>query len=227
MARTKDSRASQPTRRGHKTSALVPKEQPAEHKEVKVNGAKNGETRLVPTRKASRFYPGEDTHRAKRTTKKPTSVARLRASITPGTVLILLAGRFRGKRVVFLKQLESGMLLVTGPYKVNGVPLRRVNQAYVIATSTKIDLSSVSVDDKFNDSYFAKPSSSGPRDNEAEFFSEGKPKPKEAYPEAKSSDQKTIDQALLAEIKKTENLSKYLKASFGLSKGQFPHLLSF
>lgn len=62
-----------------------------------------------------------------------------------------MSGRHRGRRVVVLKSLQSGNLLVTGPYAVNGVPLKRVNPAYVIATSTRVGLEgvNVNVDDAF------------------------------------------------------------------------------
>ncbi|KAI0774222.1 60S ribosomal protein L6 [Fomes fomentarius] len=238
MARSKElvphigrlSRSSVFARRGlfkgqKKTEKPAAAEEPAT-KEVTVGGEKNGSTRIVPTKKAPRFYPAEDVRQPKKSRKNP-KPARLRSSITPGTVLILLAGRFRGKRVIFLKQLASGLLLVTGPFKVNGVPLRRVNQAYVIATSTKVDLGDFKVDEKINDAYFAKSATKGPRSAEEEFFSEGKPKEKEAFPESKAADQKAVDAAVIAAVKKTEHLQKYIKATFGLSKGQFPHQLVF
>merc|ERR1719502_1190231 len=90
------------------------------------------------------WYPSDD---AKDSFKRHKPKApKLRKSIAPGQVLILLAGRYKGKRVVFLKQLKSGLLLVTGPFKINGVPVKRVNQAYTITTSAKVDLKGVNTD---------------------------------------------------------------------------------
>lgn len=130
--------------KGLKKSEKPAVEPTPETVEKTIGGNNNGEKRIVPTSKAPRFYSAEDVRQPKKS-RKTAKPSQLRSSITPGTVLILLAGRFRGKRVVFLKQLESGLLLVSGPYKVNGVPLRRVNQAYVIATSTKVELESIKV----------------------------------------------------------------------------------
>lgn len=58
---------------------------------------------------------------------------------------------------------------MTGPFKINGVPLRRVNQSYVIATSTKVDISGVNAE-KFDDKYFTKEVAKKEKKGEGEFF---------------------------------------------------------
>ena len=52
-----------------------------------------------------------------------------------------------------MKRLASGNLLVSGPYAVNGVPLRRVNPAYVIKTTTNVPVDGVKVDN-IDDAWF-------------------------------------------------------------------------
>ena len=178
-------------------------------------------TEKVAKTKSPRFYAPEDVKKplAKKANIKPT---KLRASITPGTVLILLAGHFRGKRVIFLKQLPSGLLLVSGPYAVNGVPMRRVNQAYVIATETKIDVSSVDVS-KYDDSYF-KGAKKEKKSGDSMFKEEAAKKELSADYLA---NQKAIDAALKPIIAKTKDLEAYLKAHFSLKDGDRPHLMKF
>ncbi|KAH7544836.1 large ribosomal subunit protein eL6x [Ziziphus jujuba] len=178
----------------------------------------------APAEKPPKFYPADDVKKplVNRRKHKPT---KLRASITPGTVLIILAGRFKGKRVVFLKQLPSGLLLITGPFKINGVPLRRVNQSYVIATSTKVDISGVNLD-KFDDKFFAKEAQKKKKKGEGEFF-EAEKEEKKVLPQGKKDDQKTVDTALLKSIEGVPELKAYLAARFSLKAGMKPHELKF
>lgn len=171
-----------------------------------------------------RYYPAED---IKPTTSKhqiKQNAPRIRKSISPGTILILLAGRFRGRRVVCLKALESGLLLVSGPYKINGVPLRRVNQAYVIATSTKVDVSGVNLS-SFNDAYFTR-SKDAKTEGEEEFFMGDSPKPA-VVSDLRKSDQKKVDDTLLKAINSVPMLEAYLASQFTLTSNDRPHLMKF
>ncbi|PIA32204.1 hypothetical protein AQUCO_04500061v1 [Aquilegia coerulea] len=142
-----------------------------------------------PIVKAPKFYPAEDVKKPLVNKRKP-KPTKLRASITPGT----------GKRVVFVKQRASGLLLVTGPFKINGVPLRRVNQAYLIATSTKVDISGINAAEK---------------------------EEKNVLPQEKKDDQKVVDAALLKLIEAVPDLKSYLAARFSLKSGMKPHELVF
>lgn len=180
-----------------------------------------GEERTIE-KKHQREYSVDDVRRPLEGKARPRP-AHLRKSITPGTVLILLAGRFRGKRVVFVKRLSSGLLLVTGPYKFNGVPLRRVNPAYVIATSTKLDVSSVKVPTTFNDSYFKKSEGAKGKSEEA-FFEAAKAN---TIDPAKIAAQKEFDAGIIAAAGAVPQLQAYLSARFSLKRGQAPHALTF
>lgn len=161
--------------------------------------------------------------------RKAVREAKVRPSLKPGTVLILLAGRFRGKRVILLKNLSQGVLLVTGPFKINGVPLRRVNARYVIATQTQVDITGVdeSVLTKASEaSYFTK-DKVAKKVGEAAFFQQGeKPEPKQIAAE-RIEDQKTVDKNILASIKKEAYLADFLSSTFSLRKGDRPHEMVF
>merc|ERR1711959_349481 len=175
------------------------------------------------SKKETRYYPAEDVKSKLRNNHNNSRQTKLRASITPGTVLILLAGHFKGKRVVFLKQLHSGLLLVTGPFKVNGVPLRRVPQSYVIATKTKVDTSKVKVPDTVNDAFFKKVKTAKKKDDEL-FFEKDK---ESTIDDSRKAVQKQVDDKLVAEISKTPLLKAYLASKFSLKKGQKPHAMTF
>lgn len=184
--------------------------------------------RKAPVVKEAKFYPAYDEPKplpSRRTVSRPAVV---RPSIVPGAVVILLAGKYRGKRVVVVKVLPSGLALVSGPYRLNGVPLRRVNPAYVIATSTRVDVTGLKLADKFTDAYFTKPAAKKEQKKKGDeaIFTAAKTARVTASA-AQRQDQRDVDAQLLASIKKTPLLAAYLRAPFTLSRNDLPHKMKF
>ncbi len=145
------------------------------------------------------------------------------AELVPGQVVILLSGRFRGRRVVFLKKLESGLLLVTGPYKYNGVPLKRVNAAYVLPTNTKLKLDA-KVADSVNDKLFLRALIK--REKEEDFFVDEKTK-RERITEERKKAQNDVDTQVKKAVDEVPMMKEYLRNRFALKSGDKPHLMKF
>jgi len=197
--------------------------------EKQIGGDKNGGKRYVLVAKRRAVYPTQDKIK-KRPAKQlfKDHKRNIRSSITPGTVLVLLAGSHKGKRVVFIKQLKSGLLLVTGPFGINACPLRRISQRYVIGTHTKIDLSEVTLPEQISDEYFKRQRQKRAKKEEGDIFQ----KKKEGYKvsDTRKADQKEVDKQVLAAIRKHPDrkvLLAYLSSMFGLRSSQFPHRLQF
>jgi len=190
-----------------------------------VQFGKKNESRTLQRPKIRIHFPSTPIHKGLHTKTASKGIGKIRSSITPGTVVILLNGSFAGKRVVCLKHLASGALLVAGPYKLNGVPLKKVDQRFVIATSTKLDISGVKVD-HLNDDYFKKAAKPKQKKGEASFFAEKKAEKKTVAP-AKVEAVKAIDAALTPIIKKVPNMEAYLRSSFHLCANDYPHEMKF
>ncbi|ALC45575.1 RpL6 [Drosophila busckii] len=192
----------------------------------KIGGPKNGGERTVYLRKPKANFPTK-TFIKKRPGKANYSEHKrtTRHNLKPGTVLILLAGRHQGKRVVLLKSLNSGLLLVTGPFALNSCPLRRVSQRYVIGTSSRVDLGAYKVPEHLNDAYFRRlKAKKEKKSGEADIFAAKKER---FVPnEQRKKDQKEVDSALLKLIKAHPDgkfFKKYLQNMFALHSSQFPH----
>ena len=175
------------------------------------------------------FYPGDDEKAHFKRANKAPKPTKLRKGVAAGSIVIIIGGRFKGRRVVVLKQLQSGLLVVSGPYKINGVPLRRINQAYVIPTSTRVSLDGVDAS-KIDDSHFAKKKTCSAKKSDESAFFKGEVELSEADKKAiqeKRTLQSTFDNALINNVKKVEHLKSYLSKRFSLRNGQHPHLMKF
>ncbi|GKT23403.1 60S ribosomal protein L6E like protein [Aduncisulcus paluster] len=150
-----------------------------------------------------------------RPTHKASSTGECKAHVRPGQVVIILSGGFAGKRVVALKNLPRGFLLVSGPYKINGVPLRRVPASRVIPTSTLVDISKIDLS-QVSDALFKKEKKGrkviGKRSASFENFCKV---------------QSTVDTQILSALKDQPLLKKYLDTKFSLVDGDKPHEMKF
>merc|ERR1712038_261182 len=208
----------------------APKKHEPAMKVKEIKGDNNGGKRIVRSNRMPRNYATSEGPQKLKSRKNCFSEhkRRLRPSITPGTVLILLAGRHKGKRVVFLKQLASGLLLVTGPYHLNGCPLRRINQIYTIATQTKLNISGVTLPERVNDEYFRRMKLKKPKHAEGEIFDTKK----EEYSvsDERKEDQVSVDKQVLDVVRAHADkklLFGYLGAMFSLKNHQYPHKMVF
>jgi large subunit ribosomal protein L6e len=168
--------------------------------------------------------------------QEATAKSSKKSAVQPGRVVILLTGPYRGRHAVVLKQLQSGLLLITGPHVINGLPLRRVHHKFVITTSTQLDLSKFKLPEHVHDKYFAKPvvtaatrkAQQAEADQNQSIFT---PRKQEyVLTEQRKQDQIAIDKQVLAVVKAHPEgrlMSQYLASHFFLKNRQYPHKMIF
>ena len=112
---------------------------------------------------------------------------------------------------------------MTGPYKYNGVPLKRVNAAYVLPTNTKLKINE-DVAKNVNDKVFDRVKIE--RKKEEDFFEDNEKK-KGRITEDKKKLQNEVDTVVKKAVDEVPMMKEYLRNRFALKNGDKPHLMKF
>merc|ERR1712180_78700 len=98
------------------------------------------------------------------------------------------------------------LFLLERKFKVNGVPMRRCTASACIATSTKLDISGVSVPEHVNDAYFKR--AAAPKKTEDGIFEQNEAK--YTASEQRKADQKAVDAGVLSALSADKFMKGYL-----------------
>lgn len=118
-----------------------------------------------------------------------------RTDLEKGMICVVLEGKYEAKKVFFLKSLKNNMALCTGIKSVNGAAFFKIDEAYLFATSMKINIGDIDVD-------------------ENNVLVIGKDKNVENMEIENSDDLNKIESMILKEIEKIEFMKAYLATPF-------------
>lgn len=147
------------------------------------------------TAPAAGFFPDEEMpeYIEKLQSKQVKIERKQRTDLQYGNVVVILEGQFAAKRAIYLGN-EGFNAIVVGPSNLNGVPLMKIDERFLLKTSTILKIQKVKI--------------------EEEIFVSEKSFDVEIKPKEASDLEKSIEAEIMKEVQKEKFMKTYLSSEF-------------